>query len=112
MTIDGEKVFEQEIGGEEDSRDIDQNQMPAVMAIKARFRDIRLPVNAGRHEVGVTWVARNHAEGDYLLEDFVPGLGVPDIPRIAGTEIIGPYEPTGISGAIFLRHSSGISRMT
>jgi hypothetical protein len=96
MTIDGVKVFEQQLGGEEDSRDIDQNQMPAVMAIKARFRDIHLPVKAGRHEVAVTWVARSHAEGDYLLENFVPGLGVPDIPRIAGTEIIGPYDSTGI----------------
>jgi hypothetical protein len=99
MTIDGAKVFEQVIGGEEDSRAIDQNQMPAVMAIKDRFRGIRLPVRAGRHEIGVTWIARNHAEGDYLLEDFVPGLGVPDIPRIAATEIIGPYAATGIGEA-------------
>jgi hypothetical protein len=99
MTIDGSKVFEQEIGGEADSRDIDQNQMPAVMAIKNRFRDIRLPVTAGRHEIGVTWVARSLAEGDYLLEDFVPGLGVPDIPRVAGTEIIGPYNATGVGEA-------------
>ena len=97
MTIDGVRVFEQEIGGEEDSRDIDQNQMPAVIAIYDRFRNVTLPVQAGRHEVGVTWIARNHAEGDYLLEDFRPGLGVPDIPRIRGTEIIGPFNPTGIS---------------
>ena len=110
MTIDGIRVFEQELGGEEDSRDIDQNQMAAVMQIKARFRDIRLPVAAGHHEVGVTWVARNHAEGDYLLEDFVPGLGVPDIPRIAQTEIIGPYEPTGISGSIASRERIFICR--
>lgn len=103
LTIDGIKVFEQELGGEEDSRDIDQNQMPAVVAIKERFRDITLPVKAGRREVGVTWVARSHAEGDYLLEDFVPGQGVPDIPRIAGTEIIGPYNATGISEAIASR---------
>jgi len=95
MTIDGAKVFEQEIGGVEDSRDIDQNQMPAVMAIKERFRNITLPVAAGKHEIGVTWIARTHAEGDYLLEQFVPGLGVPDIPRVAGTEIIGPYNATG-----------------
>jgi hypothetical protein len=95
MTIDGSRVFEQEIGGAEDSRDIDQNQMPAVVAIKERFRNIRLPVTAGKHEVGVSWVARTHAEGDYLLEQFVPGLGVPDIPRVAGTEIIGPYNATG-----------------
>jgi len=99
MTIDGHKVFEQTIGGEEDSRNIDQNQMPAVMAIKERFRNIRLPVLAGKRKLAVTWIARSHAEGDYLLEDFVPGLGVPDIPRISATEIIGPYGATGISEA-------------
>jgi hypothetical protein len=110
MTIDGSKVFEQEIGGEEDSRDIDQSQMPAVMAIKERFRNIRLPVKAGRHEIGVTWVARTHAEGDYLLEDFVPGLGVPDIPRVAGTEIIGPYAATGAGEATESREKVFICR--
>jgi hypothetical protein len=96
MTIDGVKVFEQELGGEEDSRAIDQQQILAVQAIYDRFRNIPLQVLAGRHEVGVTWIARNHAEGDYLLENFVPGLGIPDLPRIRGTEIIGPYNPTGI----------------
>ena len=97
MTIDGVRVFEQELGGEEDSRAIDQQQTPVVHRIYDRFRGIRLPVTAGRHEVAVTWVARSMAEGDYLLEDFVPGLGVPDIPRIFGTEVIGPYDPTGIA---------------
>ncbi len=103
MTIDGEKVFEAELGGEEDSRAIDQRQSPAVLEIKNRFRDIRLKVEAGTHEIGVAWVARTYAEGDYLLEPFVPGRGVPDVPRVNGTEIIGPYEPTGIGGAIASR---------
>ena len=98
MTIDGVRVFERELGGEEDSRAIDQQQMPVVIEIYERFRNIRLPVTAGSHEVGVTWVARSMAEGDYLLEDFVPGQGVPDIPQIRGTEVIGPYNPTGIAG--------------
>jgi hypothetical protein len=110
MTIDGRKVFEEEIGGEDDSRDIDQNQMPAVMAIKERFRDIRLPVEAGKHEVAVTWIARSQAEGDYLLEQFVPGLGVPDIPRVAGTEIIGPYNATGAGEATESRQRIFICR--
>ena len=110
LTIDGVKVFEQEMGGEDDSRDIDQNQMPAVVAIKDRFRDIRLPVTAGRREVGVAWVARSHAEGDYLLEDFVPGQGVPDIPRIAGTEIIGPYSATGIGESVASRERIFVCR--
>ena len=99
MTIDGVRVFERELGGEEDSRAIDQQQMPVVIDIYERFRDIHLPVTAGPHQVGVTWVARSMAEGDYLLEDFVPGQGVPDIPRIRGTEVIGPYNPTGIAGS-------------
>jgi hypothetical protein len=99
LTIDGARVFERELGGEEDSRAIDQQQMPVVIDIYERFREIHLPVTAGRHEVGVTWVARSMAEGDYLLEDFVPGQGVPDIPRIRATEIIGPYNPTGIAGS-------------
>jgi hypothetical protein len=110
LTIDGARVFEQEMGGEEDSRDIDQNQMPAVVAIKERFRNIALPVKAGRREVGVAWVARSHAEGDYLLEDFVPGQGVPDIPRIAGTEIIGPYAATGIGESIASRERIFVCR--
>lgn len=97
MTIDGERVFEGDLGGEEDSKAIDQHQTPAVEEIKNRFRNIRLKVPAGRHEIGVTFVARTHAESDYLLESLVPGEGVPDIPRIHGTEIIGPYDATGIS---------------
>src|SRR5690606_4230882 len=72
MTIDGRKVFEAELGGEEDRRAIDQLQTPAVLAIKDRFREIRLDVTAGRHEVGVAWVGRSFAESDYMLESFIP----------------------------------------
>lgn len=110
LTIDGTRVFEAEMGGEQDSADIDHNQMPAVVAIKDRFKNISLPVKAGRREIGVTWVARSHAEGDYLLEDFVPGEGVPDIPRIAGTEIIGPYNATGIGDSLASRDRIFICR--
>ena len=42
-------------------------------------------------------LARSFAEGDYLLQSLVPGEGVPDVPRLYGMEIIGPYEPTGIA---------------
>ncbi|MDX1563469.1 MAG: DUF1592 domain-containing protein, partial [Gammaproteobacteria bacterium] len=110
MTIDGTKVFEQELGGEEDSRAIDQLQTPYVHQIYERFRNISLPVRAGKHEVGVTWVARTYAEGDYLLEDFRPGLGVPDIPRIFGTEIIGPYNPLGIGESTASREKIFVCR--
>src|SRR5690606_24887529 len=51
LTIDGEKVFEGELGGEEDLRAVDQQQISAVEAIKDRFRNIRLNVKAGEREV-------------------------------------------------------------
>jgi hypothetical protein len=98
VVVDGRKVFEDMIGGPEDSRALDQGQITEVDRIRDRFRNIRIPVEAGVREVGVAFVARSHAEGDYLLESTVPGEGVPDVPRLFGFEIIGPFAPTGIAG--------------
>jgi len=97
VTIDGEKVFGGNIGGEVDSKALDQGQIKEVDAIKNRFRGIRVDVKAGHRNVGAAFVARSFAEGDYLLQSLVPGEGVPDIPRLYGMEIIGPYDPTGIA---------------
>ncbi len=97
VTIDGAKVFAGNIGGEVDSKALDQGQIREVEAIKNRFRNIPVTVRAGRRSVGAAFVARSFAEGDYLLQSLVPGEGVPDIPRLYGMEIIGPYDPTGIA---------------
>jgi uncharacterized protein DUF1592/uncharacterized protein DUF1587/uncharacterized protein DUF1595/cbb3-type cytochrome c oxidase subunit III len=97
VTIDGAKVFTGNIGGAVDSKALDQGQIKEVDAIKNRFRGIRVDVKAGRRNVGAAFVARSFAEGDYLLQSLVPGEGVPDIPRLYGMEIIGPYDPTGIA---------------
>jgi hypothetical protein len=98
VVVDGRKVFEDTIGGPRDSKALDQGQITEVNRILARFRDIRIPVEAGVRKVGAAFVARSHAEGDYLLEPLVPGEGVPDVPRLFGLEIIGPFEPAGIGG--------------
>ena len=97
VTIDGRKVFSDDIGGEADSKALDQGQIKEVEAIRDRFRGIRVDVKAGRRSVGAAFIARSFAEGDYLLQSLVPGEGVPDVPRLYGLEIIGPYEPTGIA---------------
>jgi uncharacterized protein DUF1592/uncharacterized protein DUF1587/uncharacterized protein DUF1595/cytochrome c len=99
LAIDGVKVFEAELGGEDDLRDLDRLQIVAVNAIKDRFKKIRLPVKAGYREVGAAFIARNSAESDYALQSFVPGEGIPDVPQMRGVEIVGPYEATGISEA-------------
>jgi hypothetical protein len=97
VTIDGAVVFTGKIGGDADLKALDQGQIKEVDAIKNRFRGIRVEVKAGRRNVGAAFVARSFAEGDYLLHSLVPGEGVPDVPRLYGMDIIGPYEPTGIA---------------
>src|SRR5690606_36541326 len=97
LTIDGEKVFEGELGGEDDLRAVDQRQIEAVGEIKDRFRNLRFPVRAGYRKIGATFVARSFAQSDYDLHSMIPGEGVPDVPRMLGVEIIGPYGATGFA---------------
>ena len=82
VTIDGAKVFEGQIGGEEDIRAIDQQQASAVAAINGRFQNIPLKVTAGPHKIGVTFVARTFAESDEVLFSFRPGGGEERIQRV------------------------------
>lgn len=100
LTIDGERVFEDELGGEEDSRAIDQRQIAAYYDIKSRFLGIRVPVKAGTHEIGATFVMRSFAESDKVLQPIVPGTGERTVPRIRSVEIVGPYEPSGVSSTV------------
>ncbi|HKE82242.1 MAG TPA: DUF1592 domain-containing protein [Vicinamibacterales bacterium] len=97
VTLDGTKVFENTIGGEEDIKAIDQQQAPAVAAINGRFQNIPLKVTAGPHKVGVTFVARTYAESDDVLYSFRPGAGEDRIPRVGSVEIQGPFTNAGLS---------------
>jgi mono/diheme cytochrome c family protein len=94
--IDGRKVFEQTVGGEEDSRAVDQQQAPAQGRINARFQKIRLPVKAGPRRLVVTFIATTYAESESLFAPFVPGGG-DNFARVAAIDVIGPYNATGIS---------------
>ena len=96
MTIDGVKVFEKEVGGEEDQKYVDQKQAPAVADVRQRFEKIRIPVKAGPHKVGVAFVERGMAESDSTLQSFVPGTGLDRMARIGGLQVAGPYNATGI----------------
>jgi hypothetical protein len=95
-TIDGARVFEAQIGGEEDLKAIDQQQAPAVAAINGRFQNIPVKVTAGPHKVGVAFVARSYAESDEVLHSFRPGVGEERIPRVGSLEVVGPFNPAGV----------------
>jgi hypothetical protein len=97
MTIDGEKVFEQEVGGEQDLKSLDQLQAPAAKAIRDRFTDIKVKVPAGPHKVGFAFVARSFAESEDTLEPL-GGLNFQSRePFVFGFEVVGPANPTGIT---------------
>lgn len=96
MTLDGRRVFEQRLGGEEDLKALDQLQASADKEVQDRFRNIRLKVPAGPHRIGIAFIARSHAEGNEILEplDSSGGSGMPNVTAV---EVLGPARVTGIS---------------
>jgi hypothetical protein len=95
MSIDGQPVFATELGGAEDLKSLDQKQAAAAKVVRDRFSNIKVPVKAGPHKIGITFVARTFAESDDTLEPM--GDGLPRTPGVFGVEIVGPNKPTGIS---------------
>jgi len=103
VTIDGRKVFEDEIGGVEDMTDVDLRQAAAVARINGRFEHIRVSVAAGPHDVAATFVARTMSESDAVLQPFVPGGGEVGIIegeesplKVQRLEINGPFTTAGV----------------
>jgi Protein of unknown function (DUF1592)/Protein of unknown function (DUF1588)/Protein of unknown function (DUF1585)/Protein of unknown function (DUF1595)/Protein of unknown function (DUF1587) len=104
VTVDGERVFQGQVGGEEDLEAIDVEQAVGVGGIDQRFRNIRVKVPAGRHSIGVTYKQKTAAEHTEVLHGFVPVAGMGQMvngnsggPRIANVEIKGPLSRGGIS---------------
>lgn len=95
LTIDGEKMFEDKMGGEADLKFVDQKQAPAISEIRARFEKIKVPVKAGSHKIGVAFVERARSEDDDLLQSFKPAAGIAKSPRIASVILEGPLQITG-----------------
>jgi hypothetical protein len=61
VTLDGEQVYETNIGGEEDMKAIDQKQDPAVEAINKRLKNITFKSTAGVHKLVVATDDRSTA---------------------------------------------------
>ena len=97
VVLDGKKVYETTIGGEEDAKAIDQLQAPAIEKINSRLKKVRFKATAGPHKLGVTFVARSFAESDARLQMFSPGGGMDRVPKVASVEVRGPFNSTGLS---------------
>ena len=97
ITIDGERVFSAQVGGEEDNRASDKNMSEAGNMIDERLKT-RVRVTAGTHDVGVAFVRRTAAESDEPLQQHERNHDLQDmngLPLVDHVNLTGPYNPTG-----------------
>jgi mono/diheme cytochrome c family protein len=97
VTLDGQLIYETNIGGEDDMKAIDQKQDPAVEAINLRLKNIRFKSKAGVHKLVVAFKERTFAESEDRLQMYSPGGGQDRILRVNSFEVRGPYNATGVS---------------
>ena len=97
ITVDGERVFLQPVGGDDDNRESDANFAAAADMIDARLR-ARIPIKAGPHEIGVAFLRKNSSETAEPLElhsydhDLQNMNGNPQVDHV---DITGPLQATG-----------------
>jgi hypothetical protein len=97
ISIDDERVFATTVGGDVDNRASDTNMSEAANKIDERLK-ARVPVKAGPHMVGVTFVRRNAAESDEPLQAHERDHDLQNmngIPLIDHVNVTGPFESTG-----------------
>ena len=106
VTVDGDRVFQADVGGEEDLDAIDLKQAAGIAAINDRFSNIKFQSKAGTHRIGVTFKQKTAAEHIDILHAFNPvsgmaqnhsGAAFSDGYRLSNVEIKGPLSATGVS---------------
>ncbi len=97
ISIDGERVFLEQVGGEEDNRASDLAMSATADKIDERLKK-KVFVKAGPRMVGVTFIKRNHAESDEPLQQHERNHDLQDmngLPLIDHVSVIGPYNGQG-----------------
>jgi hypothetical protein len=105
IMIDGKIVFRKTVGGPADQALVDHKGADGRAELMARFTKIPVQVQAGVRDVAVAFIDRSHVESDENVASGFNGIGALGFgsgngrtPRLDdGIEILGPYNPTGIS---------------
>ncbi len=110
VTLDNKIVYQNTIGGEEDSKLYDQVQSGALDRVNARLKNIKFQAAAGPHNIGVTFRRKSFAESDDQLQMFAPGGGQDREYRVSSFQLLGPFDVKGLSSTpsrqrIFTCHS-------
>lgn len=100
ILIDNARVFITKIGGKEDTDQVTVNPNK-MMELMAQRLTARVPVTAGPHKVAATFIKRNGAQEDYILQPFLRSTLDPvneaGLPHLEALVIAGPYNVTGVS---------------
>ena len=97
ISVDGERVFLAEVGGPQDNKLSDTNLALTKETLDRRLRT-RVPVKAGPHDVGVTFLRKNSAVSDEPLQPFTRNLDLQDmngVPIINFMQVTGPFAIAG-----------------
>ena len=96
VTLDGQQVFEDTIGTLEDQKVATQPN-DIAKAIDARLH-VKVPVKAGPHVVGVTFVQSNTLDSDILkpFQANVDKLNTDGLPQLESARISGPHDVAGV----------------
>jgi mono/diheme cytochrome c family protein len=97
ISIDGERMFVAQVGGEADNRASDLAMSQTADKIDERLKT-KAFVKAGPHTVGVTFIKRNHAESDEPLQPHERNHDLQDmngLPLIDFVSVRGPYNSKG-----------------
>ena len=103
VLVDRSEQWRGNVGGPADLALIDRGGAPGRAEIMARFADIPVDIEAGVHEVILTFIERARAASDEQISTFSPTRsfsfsGAPRVPTIAGgIDMIGPFESTGLT---------------
>ena len=98
ITVDGERVQLVTIGGKADTDALTKNPADERKVIEARMM-ARAKVKAGPRTVGATFIKKDAAENDYILQPFqritLDPVNEVGLPHIEDFIIAGPYQATG-----------------
>jgi len=97
ILVDGARAFQATVGGKEDTDLATKNPVGSRETLEARLQT-RAHIKAGPHLIGATFVKKDNAEFDYILQPFlrttldpVNEVGLPHIEKLT---VAGPYNPT------------------
>jgi mono/diheme cytochrome c family protein len=94
LLVDGREAFRLDLGGPEDLALADRDGPEGRAAIIAKVSDMPAQVEAGAHEITLTFIDRSWA----LSNDASGGGRVTRVPRILGGIVVdGPFESSGLS---------------